>query len=94
MMNLMRSMRISILEGTFPEFVDRFLRTMFSSEQPAPQWVKDALNHVGVPIDPMLFSIGSHDESCTSEAAACQSVDRCSSNCLDNSSVSKDNVAE
>ncbi len=94
MMNLMETMRTSILEGTFPEFVDRFLRAMFSSEQPAPQWVKDALNHAGVPIDPMLFSIGSYDESCTSEAAACQSAERCSSGCLYNSSVSKDNVAE
>ncbi len=76
MMSLMRSMRASILEGTFPEFVDRFLRNMFSSENPAPQWVNDALNHAGVPIDPTLFSIGSHDKSSTSEATACQSADR------------------
>ncbi len=55
MMNLMRSIRTSILQGTFPDFVDCFLRTMFSSEQPAPPWAKDALNHAGVSVDPTLF---------------------------------------
>jgi tRNA-guanine transglycosylase len=49
MMRLMRSMRESIMKGTFPDFVNDFLRTMFLEEGlEVPNWVKEALEGAGL----------------------------------------------
>uniref|UniRef100_A0A6I8S834 tRNA-guanine(15) transglycosylase-like domain-containing protein n=1 Tax=Xenopus tropicalis TaxID=8364 RepID=A0A6I8S834_XENTR len=47
-LNLMRSVRDSILQGRFPQFVQDFMRTMYSSRDKYPQWAVDALETVGI----------------------------------------------
>ncbi|KAL9254503.1 Queuine tRNA-ribosyltransferase catalytic subunit 1-like protein [Drosera capensis] len=49
MMNLSRSLHSSILEGWFPEFVCKFLQTMFP-EGDVPGWVCDAMEVAGIDI--------------------------------------------
>lgn len=47
----MSSIRESILAGRFPQFVRRFLATMYGPPQRVPPWVRDALGSVGITLD-------------------------------------------
>ncbi|KAL1124076.1 hypothetical protein AAG570_001846 [Ranatra chinensis] len=48
-MRLMKSMRQSIIDGKFPEFVKNFMTTMFP-ERDIPKWITDALAAVNIKI--------------------------------------------
>ena len=50
MMRLVRTMRASIIEGTFHAYINTFLQTQFPDGN-YPQWVRDALQDAGVVID-------------------------------------------
>jgi len=60
MLNLLSEMRAAIREGTFPEWVRRFLQDFFPTAGPAPckrcppRWVKDALDACGIPLDDLF----------------------------------------
>lgn len=55
-MRLTRTMRASIVDGSFPVFVQRFLDAMYPREgpeaQPVPRWVVDALLDAGIELAP------------------------------------------
>jgi len=54
MMGLVTRMRESILRNEFPQFVRKFMKKHFSGEGtngPVPEWVKDALNAVGISLE-------------------------------------------
>jgi len=46
-MNLMRTMRNSIIDGTFPTFVQNFIRLQYPTSN-YPKWVKEALEAAGI----------------------------------------------
>ncbi|KAM9251582.1 queuine tRNA-ribosyltransferase catalytic subunit 1 [Cariama cristata] len=50
-LNLMDSIRESILAQRFPEFVRQFLRTMYGARERVPAWVGEALAAVGITLD-------------------------------------------
>ncbi|XP_074023879.1 LOW QUALITY PROTEIN: queuine tRNA-ribosyltransferase catalytic subunit 1 [Numenius arquata] len=50
-LNLMSSMRESILAGRFPEFVREFLGTMYGGREKVPPWVLEALDAVGITLE-------------------------------------------
>lgn len=50
-LTLMRSVRQSVMERRFPEFVRSFMRRMFSGAEPCPSWAVDALASVGITLD-------------------------------------------
>lgn len=51
LLNLMKNIRNSILNGTFDKFVASFLKDMFpNGKNTYPKWVLDALNTVGIKI--------------------------------------------
>ncbi|XP_034997154.1 queuine tRNA-ribosyltransferase catalytic subunit 1 isoform X2 [Zootoca vivipara] len=47
-LNLMHSIRESIIEQRFPQFVQDFMKTMYGSFSSYPQWAIDALASVGI----------------------------------------------
>lgn len=49
-LNLMLSVRESILQQRFPEFVQDFMRTMYSDKK-YPKWATDALESVNITLD-------------------------------------------
>ncbi|KAI1884329.1 hypothetical protein AGOR_G00225300 [Albula goreensis] len=50
-LTLMRSVRESIIEGRFPEFVRTFMKRMFPVEGTYPSWAVDALASVNITLD-------------------------------------------
>ncbi|KAI5091046.1 queuine tRNA-ribosyltransferase catalytic subunit 1 [Silurus meridionalis] len=50
-LTLMRSVRQSIIEQRFPEFVQNFMRRMFSSGETYPGWAVDALASVNITLE-------------------------------------------
>ncbi|XP_075581330.1 queuine tRNA-ribosyltransferase catalytic subunit 1 [Pelecanus crispus] len=50
-LNLMGSIRESILAQRFPEFVREFLSTMYGARERVPSWVVEALAAVGITLD-------------------------------------------
>ncbi|XP_013880526.1 queuine tRNA-ribosyltransferase catalytic subunit 1 isoform X2 [Austrofundulus limnaeus] len=50
-LSLMRSVRQSIMEGRFPEFIRTFMKRMFPSRDQYPSWAVEALASVGVTLD-------------------------------------------
>ncbi|KAB5530652.1 hypothetical protein PHYPO_G00131840 [Pangasianodon hypophthalmus] len=50
-LTLMRSVRQSIIEQRFPEFVRGFMRRMFPCGEPYPSWAVDALASVSITLD-------------------------------------------
>uniref|UniRef100_A0A663F634 Queuine tRNA-ribosyltransferase catalytic subunit 1 n=2 Tax=Aquila chrysaetos chrysaetos TaxID=223781 RepID=A0A663F634_AQUCH len=50
-LNLMGSIRESILAQRFPEFVREFLSTMYGARERVPAWVVEALATVGITLD-------------------------------------------
>ena len=48
MMRLVRTMRREIIAGTYPQFVDRFLKNFFKSKTYYPTWVCEALEAAGL----------------------------------------------
>ena len=46
-MSLMKSIRESIKEETFPNFVEDFMQKMYPEEN-YPEWVTDSLKSVGI----------------------------------------------
>ncbi|XP_039428535.1 LOW QUALITY PROTEIN: queuine tRNA-ribosyltransferase catalytic subunit 1 [Corvus cornix cornix] len=50
-MKLMSSMRESILQQRFPEFVREFMDAMYGGRGGPPLWVKEALESVGITLD-------------------------------------------
>ncbi|KAG9337851.1 hypothetical protein JZ751_027502 [Albula glossodonta] len=50
-LTLMRSVRESIIEGRFPEFVRTFMKRMFPVEGTYPGWAVDALASVNITLD-------------------------------------------
>ncbi|KAI5086675.1 queuine tRNA-ribosyltransferase catalytic subunit 1, partial [Silurus meridionalis] len=50
-LTLMRSVRQSIIEQRFPEFVQNFMRRMFSSSETYPGWAVDALASVNITLE-------------------------------------------
>ncbi|KAM6038345.1 queuine tRNA-ribosyltransferase catalytic subunit 1 [Chlamydotis macqueenii] len=50
-LNLMDSIRESILAQRFPEFVRKFLATMYGARERVPAWVLEALAAVGLALD-------------------------------------------
>uniref|UniRef100_A0A8C7WN52 Queuine tRNA-ribosyltransferase catalytic subunit 1 n=1 Tax=Oryzias sinensis TaxID=183150 RepID=A0A8C7WN52_9TELE len=50
-LSLMRSVRQSIVEGRFPEFIRAFMKRMFPSRDDYPGWAVDALASVNVTLD-------------------------------------------
>ncbi|NXE01909.1 TGT ribosyltransferase, partial [Chaetorhynchus papuensis] len=50
-MKLMNSMRESILQQRFPEFVREFMEAMYGGRGGTPSWVKEALESVGITLD-------------------------------------------
>ncbi|XP_065119250.1 queuine tRNA-ribosyltransferase catalytic subunit 1 [Paramisgurnus dabryanus] len=50
-LTLMRSVRQSIIEKRFPEFVKAFMRRMFSSSEQYPSWAVEALQSVNITVD-------------------------------------------
>ncbi|KAG7255518.1 hypothetical protein CRUP_009305 [Coryphaenoides rupestris] len=51
-LSLMRSVRQSIVDGRFPEFVRSFMKRMFPPGERYPRWAVDALASVNVTLDP------------------------------------------
>ncbi|MEQ2259415.1 Queuine tRNA-ribosyltransferase catalytic subunit 1, partial [Xenotaenia resolanae] len=47
-LTLMRSVRQSIVEGRFPEFIRTFMKRMFPSRDQYPSWAVEALASVNV----------------------------------------------
>ncbi|XP_053226764.1 queuine tRNA-ribosyltransferase catalytic subunit 1 isoform X2 [Podarcis raffonei] len=47
-LNLMHSIRESIIEQRFPQFVQDFMKTMYGNISSYPQWAIDALTSVGI----------------------------------------------
>ncbi|KAM4678264.1 LOW QUALITY PROTEIN: queuine tRNA-ribosyltransferase catalytic subunit 1 [Discoglossus pictus] len=47
-LNLMRSVRESILQGRFPQFVQDFMKTMYGNRDKYPQWAVEALESVNL----------------------------------------------
>ncbi|KAL4659203.1 queuine tRNA-ribosyltransferase isoform X1 [Arapaima gigas] len=50
-LSLMLSVRQSILDGRFPQFVQAFMKRMFPSREQYPHWAVDALASVGIALD-------------------------------------------
>ncbi|XP_064171557.1 queuine tRNA-ribosyltransferase catalytic subunit 1 isoform X2 [Anguilla rostrata] len=50
-LSLMRSVRASILDGRFPEFVRAFMRRMYPSPETYPSWAVEALASVNITLD-------------------------------------------
>lgn len=50
-LNLMSSIRESILAQRFPEFVREFMSTMYGVRERVPPWVVEALATVGITLD-------------------------------------------
>ncbi|XP_058864041.1 queuine tRNA-ribosyltransferase catalytic subunit 1 [Acipenser ruthenus] len=50
-MSLMRSVRQSIVEQSFPAFVRRFMERMYSSQEKYPSWAVEALASVGITLE-------------------------------------------
>lgn len=50
-LTLMRSVRESIVEGRFPEFIRTFMKRLFPSGDQYPSWAVDALASVNVTLD-------------------------------------------
>ncbi|XP_062827469.1 queuine tRNA-ribosyltransferase catalytic subunit 1 isoform X2 [Anolis carolinensis] len=50
-LNLMRSIRESIIEQRFPEFVQNFMKTMYGNSDHYPQWATEALDSVGITLE-------------------------------------------
>lgn len=50
-MKLMASIRESILQRRFPEFVRDFMEAMYGGKGGAPPWAREALGSVGIPLD-------------------------------------------
>ncbi|XP_026881708.2 queuine tRNA-ribosyltransferase catalytic subunit 1 [Electrophorus electricus] len=50
-LTLMRSVRDSIIEQRFPEFVRSFMKRMFPSSEQYPSWAEDALASVNITLD-------------------------------------------
>ncbi|KAM4598566.1 queuine tRNA-ribosyltransferase catalytic subunit 1 isoform 1-T1 [Polymixia lowei] len=50
-LNLMRSVRQSIIEGRFPDFIRMFMKRMFPSSAQYPSWAVDALASVNITFD-------------------------------------------
>ncbi|XP_037401600.1 queuine tRNA-ribosyltransferase catalytic subunit 1 isoform X2 [Pygocentrus nattereri] len=50
-LTLMRSVRQSIIEQCFPEFVQSFMKRMFPSSEQYPSWAVDALASVNITLD-------------------------------------------
>ncbi|XP_027032300.1 queuine tRNA-ribosyltransferase catalytic subunit 1 isoform X1 [Tachysurus fulvidraco] len=50
-LTLMRSVRQSIVEQRFPEFVQSFMRRMFPNDETYPSWVVDALASVNITLN-------------------------------------------
>ncbi|GAA6069585.1 queuine tRNA-ribosyltransferase catalytic subunit 1 isoform X1, partial [Tachysurus ichikawai] len=50
-LTLMRSVRQSIIEQRFPEFVRSFMRRMFPEDETHPSWVVDALASVNITLN-------------------------------------------
>lgn len=50
-LQLMASVRQSIVEGRFPAFVRNFMGTMYGTPQRCPAWALDALASVGIALD-------------------------------------------
>lgn len=50
-LTLMRSVRQSIVDGRFPEFIRTFMKRMFPSPDQYPSWAVDALASVNVTLD-------------------------------------------
>ncbi|XP_035254724.1 queuine tRNA-ribosyltransferase catalytic subunit 1 isoform X1 [Anguilla anguilla] len=50
-LSLMRSVRASILDGRFPEFVRAFMRRMYPSPETYPSWAVEALASVSITLD-------------------------------------------
>lgn len=47
--NLTRTIREAIVAGDFPAFVKRFMHAQYGPGG-CPQWVQNALNHVGIAV--------------------------------------------
>lgn len=50
-MKLMGSMRESILQQRFPQFVRDFMATMYGGRGGPPAWAREALESVGITLD-------------------------------------------
>lgn len=50
-LTLMQSVRQSIVEGRFPEFIRTFMKRMFPSRDQYPSWAVDALASVNITLD-------------------------------------------
>ncbi|CAN9505618.1 unnamed protein product [Ophioblennius macclurei] len=50
-LTLMRSVRQSIVEGRFPEFIQTFMKRLFPSRDQYPSWAVDALASVNVTLE-------------------------------------------
>ncbi|XP_033029270.1 queuine tRNA-ribosyltransferase catalytic subunit 1 isoform X2 [Lacerta agilis] len=50
-LNLMHSIRESIIEQRFPQFVQDFMKTMYGNFSSYPQWAIDALSSVGITLE-------------------------------------------
>ncbi|XP_028310729.1 queuine tRNA-ribosyltransferase catalytic subunit 1 isoform X2 [Gouania willdenowi] len=50
-LSLMRSVRQSIVEGRFPQFIQTFMRRMFLSRDQYPSWAVDALASVNITLE-------------------------------------------
>ncbi|CAM2109844.1 queuine tRNA-ribosyltransferase catalytic subunit 1 [Caretta caretta] len=50
-LNLMRSIRESIVEQRFPQFVRDFMRTMYGSQERYPPWAVEALASVNITLE-------------------------------------------
>lgn len=50
-LHLMSSVRASILEKRFPDFVRDFMRTMYGHPTFYPSWAREALASVGITLD-------------------------------------------
>lgn len=49
-LDLMRNIRHSIIENTFPEFIVDFFAARYPKKE-YPEWAVEALNHVGVQLN-------------------------------------------
>lgn len=50
-LTLMRTVRQSIVEGRFPEFIQTFMKRMFSTRDQYPSWAVDALSSVNITLE-------------------------------------------
>lgn len=50
-LTLMRSVRQSIVEGRFPEFIQTFMKRLFPSHDQYPSWAVDALASVNITLE-------------------------------------------